>query len=121
MQPSGMIHRLLVSTCKTLSSIKKYARWRVTVFKKIDDGHAALARELAQDLGFTNYAYCSWSLKHDNDGFVLYEKADAADTFAQDHLLDGLSLLSFCPVFNKGCKPGKLLSCQISQCGATAR
>lgn len=67
--------------------------------KKIDDGHKTMAEQMASDLGFSNYAFCSWSMKHDNDGFVLYEKADVADTFADNHLLNGLSLLSFCPVF----------------------
>ncbi|HSW74119.1 MAG TPA: hypothetical protein VLG71_03095 [Candidatus Limnocylindria bacterium] len=67
--------------------------------KHLNDGHASMAAEMAHDLGFTNYAFCSWSMKHDNDGFVLYEKADVADTFADQYLMNGLSLLSFCPIF----------------------
>jgi hypothetical protein len=67
--------------------------------KKFDDGHKDLAAELANDLGFANHDYCTWNMKHDNHGFVVYERADVNDTFAHDHMINGVSLLSFCPVF----------------------
>lgn len=59
--------------------------------------HAQLADAIAHDLGFDNYDLCSWSLKHDNDGFIMYEKG-AVDTFADDYIAQALHLLSFCPV-----------------------
>lgn len=61
--------------------------------------HEEVAKQLANDLGLRNYAHCSWGMKHDNHGFVLYEKVDENDTFADDYMLNGLSLLSFCPIF----------------------
>ena len=67
--------------------------------KKSGDQHEDHAKELAERLGFENFAFCTWSMKHDNDGFVLYEKADVKDSFADEHIIDGLSLLSFCPIF----------------------
>lgn len=67
--------------------------------KNIGDVHESLANEIAQQLGFKNHAYCSWNMKHGNEGFVVYEKASKEDNFADDYMINGLSLLSFCPVF----------------------
>jgi len=73
--------------------------------KKDGDLHEELAKEIAHDLQFDNYAFCSWDMKHDNHGFVLYEKADTQDTFADDHyylLFFHLTLLThqLQPIFN---------------------
>lgn len=91
---------------KTFSSYMKESLFNQKVrsltrcsVKKGKDNHAELAKMLAQDLGFKNYAFCSWSMRHDNEGFVLYEKAVETDTFVDDHIVNGLSLLSFCPIF----------------------
>ncbi len=64
-----------------------------------DEGHKKLAAELAQDLGYTNHDYCTWPLKHDNHGVIVYEKADTDDELSHDQIVDSLHLLSFCPVF----------------------
>src|SRR5579872_468398 len=66
--------------------------------KKDGDLHAELAGDLAADLGFSNYGFCTWRARHDNDGFVVYEKAVADETFADDYIVNGLTLLSFCPM-----------------------
>ena len=58
-----------------------------------------LATMLAKDLGFANHGYCSWNMRYDNHGFMLYEKADIAEPIADEQLLDGMCLLSFCPIF----------------------
>lgn len=58
-----------------------------------------IAGELAHDLGFKAHNYCSWNMKHDNHGLFLYEKAEQDDIINDDYLLNGLCLLSFCPVF----------------------
>jgi hypothetical protein len=65
--------------------------------KKTSD--EATTAELARELGLKDYGYCSWNMKHDNHGLVVYEKFNADDTYADDHLYNGLMLLSFCPVF----------------------
>lgn len=55
--------------------------------------------DLVSSLGFSDHALCVWPLKHDNSGLLVYEKADKDDSFVEDHLMDALFLLSFCPVF----------------------
>ncbi len=67
--------------------------------RKAGHNHDELAKKVADDLGFKQYAYCSWGMKHDNEGFVIFEKALPQETFADEHVLNGLALLSFCPVF----------------------
>lgn len=64
-----------------------------------DEGHKELAAELAHDLGYSNHDFCTWSMKHDNHGFLVYEKANAQEELPHDHIVNGLTLLSFCPVF----------------------
>ncbi|HEV2601846.1 MAG TPA: hypothetical protein VGT41_06170 [Candidatus Babeliales bacterium] len=61
--------------------------------------HEKIAGRLADELGFNNHAFCNVTMKHDNHGFVLYEKVNTHDTFADDHMVNGLSLLGFCPIF----------------------
>lgn len=67
--------------------------------KNCDNNPGTLAQKLAKDLSFERFAYCSWPMKHDNNGFVIFEKAVPEDTFADEHVLNGLTLLSFCPIF----------------------
>lgn len=67
--------------------------------KSCDNKTDILAKKLAEDLAFEQYLYCSWPMKHDNNGFVIFEKALPQETFADEHLLSGLTLLSFCPIF----------------------
>lgn len=57
-----------------------------------------MANALATNLGFNNHAFCSWDMKHDNHGLFIYEKADLTSYPIEEHLMDGLCLLSFCPV-----------------------
>lgn len=66
--------------------------------KKIEDSHEVLAREIAQELGFKNYGVCEWQMKHDNHGFLIYEKASTTDNYADEFLVSGLALLGFCPI-----------------------
>jgi len=54
---------------------------------------------LAYDLGFKNHNFCSWDLKHANQGYLVFEKVDNDDVVNDEHLLNGLSLLSHCPIF----------------------
>lgn len=55
---------------------------------------------VAQGFEFGNPGVYSWDLKHDNHGFLVYEKQpQTGDACAVDHVLNGLSLLAFCPIF----------------------
>jgi hypothetical protein len=55
---------------------------------------------LGKALHMTNPGYYAWDMKHDNHGLLVYEKAykegDACDL---DTVMNGLSLLAFCPIF----------------------
>lgn len=68
-------------------------------FRKQQEQPDALAQTIAQELGFNNHAFCSWNMKYDNAGFIVFEKADENDTAINDHAEHGFSLLGFCPIF----------------------
>lgn len=59
-----------------------------------------LAKNIADELGLKDYGFYSWDMKHDNHGFLVCEtnKMDVIDHLQDDVMVDGLSLLSFCPV-----------------------
>lgn len=59
---------------------------------------AQIVAEIARELDFSNPSFYAWTMKHDNHGILLYEKADN-DSCPCDYLLDGLCLIGFCPVF----------------------
>jgi hypothetical protein len=66
---------------------------------EITDNEQKFLQDLAATLGFDSCSNCSWKMRHDNHGILMYEKADPSDSCVEDHLVDGMSLLSFCPVF----------------------
>lgn len=66
---------------------------------EISEDEQKFLQELARALGFSGCSSCSWKMRHDNHGILMYEKNDPADSLVEDHLVDGMSLLSFCPVF----------------------
>lgn len=70
-------------------------------YDSLADGHRKQKAldKMATKLGFGTCTNCSWKMRHDNHGILMYEKADPDDSLVEDHLLDGMSLLSFCPIF----------------------
>ena len=62
----------------------------------VDD--AVIAQEIAHNLGFENYNFYSWDMKYDNHGILLFERSEKEDV-SEQHLQNGIRLLSFCPVF----------------------
>jgi hypothetical protein len=66
--------------------------------KKRDHSPDVLAQTIAQELGLNDYGYYSWNMKHDNHGFLVCEKNKTEDHPQEDIIVDGLCLLSFCPV-----------------------
>jgi hypothetical protein len=62
-------------------------------------GHSPeeMSKIIAQELGFGNYSFYAWDMKHDNHGLLVCEK-DGQD-HSQDVLVDGFSLLGFCPIY----------------------
>lgn len=67
--------------------------------KKDKKSDEELAQEIAHNLGFENPCLCIFDMKHDNHGIFIYEKNDKNEQVNENHLLSGLSLLSFCPIF----------------------
>jgi hypothetical protein len=59
----------------------------------------SLLHDLASNLELQQFSNCSWNMRHDNFGLLMYEKADPKDAVTDEYLLDGMSLLSFCPIF----------------------
>ena len=49
-------------------------------------------------LGFDKPLYCSWRMKHDNHGYLVYE-TESNDTPSNDLVLNGACFLSFCPIY----------------------
>lgn len=67
--------------------------------RKGSNSEKEFAATIAKDLGMKHYNVCSWDMKHDNHGLLIYEKAQDTHQINEDYLLNGLSLLSFCPIF----------------------
>ena len=55
--------------------------------------------QFALDLGFKSHNFSTWDMKHDNQGFLVYESIHNDDEVIDQHLMNSLSLLSFCPIF----------------------
>ncbi len=68
--------------------------------KKNDELYEKVANDLANELGLECYDFYVWDMKHDNHGFLVCEKNDVSlqEKLHDDIVIDGLSLLSFCPV-----------------------
>jgi hypothetical protein len=58
-----------------------------------------IVKNVAEELVLQNPRFYSWDTKHDNHGLLIYEKACATDHCDMQDVLDGLCLLSFCPIF----------------------
>lgn len=65
--------------------------------KNCDTPDEHLMQNIARDLGMDTFNYCTWSMKHDNHGYLIYQKND--DEHEHEELINGLCLLSFCPIF----------------------
>ncbi len=57
-----------------------------------------IVKEVAHELGFGHPSFYAWTMKHDNHGILVYEKADDKPCDC-DYLLEGLCLIGFCPIF----------------------
>jgi len=59
-----------------------------------------MAEKIAQDLGLEKPQFCTWNMKHDNHGWLIFEREENLDQDQQinDYLSNGVHLLSFCPI-----------------------
>jgi len=53
---------------------------------------------VAHNLGIERPSYHSFDMRHGNHGLLIFEKNTQHDDI-QEHLLEGVSLLGFCPIF----------------------
>lgn len=55
-----------------------------------------LMHSIGQELGMSNAQYCLFPMKYDNTGVFIYQSSHTTD---EHDMLNGLSLLSFCPLY----------------------
>jgi len=68
--------------------------------RKNHESDEQVVQLIAQGFEFGNPGYYSWDMKHDNHGLLVYEKQiKTGDACSVEHVLNGLSLLAFCPIF----------------------
>lgn len=71
-----------------------------TSAKKVSaEADKELAIDVAHELGINNIGYCSWTGKNENHGILVFEKGSSQEEIDKDELLNGVSLLSFCPIY----------------------
>lgn len=58
-----------------------------------------LIADISKEIGLNEPSYFSWDLKHENKGLLVYEKNGMDAALFEEHFLNSLYLLSFCPVF----------------------
>ncbi len=58
-----------------------------------------MVHDVARELGIEKPAFYSIDMKHDNHGFFIFEKNNHHDNTSDEFMLNGVSLLGFCPVF----------------------
>lgn len=78
---------------------KKVRNFARCSLKRDCESEKDIAELIAKNLDLRNFGYCSLGFKHDNHGLLVFEKACQEDQVNEDYLLNGLSLLSFCPIF----------------------
>lgn len=69
-----------------------------TSHKRNNIATEAVVDELAHQLAFTNPQFYTWPMKHANSGLFMYETYEGMSEL-DDHMKNGLHLLSFCPIF----------------------
>ncbi|MFC1841787.1 hypothetical protein ACFLYA_01825 [Candidatus Dependentiae bacterium] len=57
-----------------------------------------IIKSVSRNLGIEHPSYYSLDMKHGNGGLFIFEK-NQKDDISEKHLLDGVSLLGFCPIF----------------------
>lgn len=65
--------------------------------KNCENPDESIMQEIAKELEMDSFKYCTWDMKHDNHGYLIYQTCDQEPDL--DDLISGLSLLSFCPIF----------------------
>jgi len=67
-------------------------------FKKKGESEEKVITNVFHNLEIKKPELYVWNIKYDNHGYFIYEKADD-DSHVNEHLINGLCLLSFCPLY----------------------
>jgi len=67
--------------------------------KKSPRADEMIAQEIARDLGFSDSGFFAWNGKYQNHGILIFERPAKNDGRVDAHFVNGVSLLSFCPLF----------------------
>lgn len=86
------------SSVKGSAFNKKVCSMDKCSIKKAQEPDEQLVNELAQMLGIERPCSCCWETKHDNYGLLIFEKEVDSDDDLDEYLLNGVSILSFCPI-----------------------
>jgi len=65
--------------------------------KNCQEPDEKVMQDIAIELGMEDFAYCTWDLKHDNHGYLIYQAKEAP--VEPEDLLSSLCFLGFCPIF----------------------
>lgn len=66
--------------------------------RRRNEDNDTLIKDIAQELNMTNYGFCEIPMKHDNHGIFVFE-GHINDENERESLLNGVCLLSFCPIY----------------------
>ena len=66
--------------------------------KRSKQSDQEMTQMLGHYLGLPQPTYCSWAMKHDNQGILIYE-AHNSELITPDLMTNGACLLGFCPVY----------------------
>lgn len=58
-----------------------------------------IVESVAKELDMDNPKFFCWNMKHNNHGLLVYEHMNGHSNWDDEDLLNGLHLLSLCPVF----------------------
>lgn len=79
---------------KKVRSLQHTSRQRINEKSNRD----TLLQQIASDLGLKTYGCCDIAMKHNNHGIFLFE-GQVDDEQEYESLLDGVSILCFCPIY----------------------
>ena len=104
-EPQAQLHdtwnnqKQFIASMKDSSFNQKVRRSSQESFEKGKNSEKYMVQKLADKLEIENPAYHVWNLKHANHGLLIYEPTIHDAHHDQEHLLDSLYYLGFCPVY----------------------
>ena len=85
-----------MQSCAFNQQVRSFTR---ESFLKKGETEEQVAKNIAQTLGFNNFGHYAWTMKHDNHGLFVYQKARDEETYIDEYIPEALCLFGFCPVF----------------------